>query len=81
MFSLQPPRHISTLHSADLPAASANVRFLGAMRTRRGPRGLGCFCRVGPGNFTPSPSQNHRTGLDTLASSGSCHRAKAAAFH
>ena len=23
----------------------------------------------------------HRTGLDTLASSGSCHRAKAAAFH
>jgi hypothetical protein len=29
--------------------------------------------RVGPGNFTP-----HRSGLDTLASSGSCHRTKAA---
>ena len=28
-----------------------------------------------------SPRASHRTGLDTLASSGSCHRAKAAAFH
>jgi 3-hydroxy-9,10-secoandrosta-1,3,5(10)-triene-9,17-dione monooxygenase len=27
------------------------------------------------------PRASHRTGLDTLASSGSCHRAKAAAFH
>src|ERR1700693_2524360 len=36
------------------------------------------LCRVGPGNFTPSPP--HRSGLDTLPSSGSCHRTKAAAF-
>ena len=28
-----------------------------------------------------SPRAAHRSGLDTLASSGSCHRAKAAAFH
>jgi len=28
-----------------------------------------------------SPRVPHRTGLDTLASSGSCHQAKAAAFH
>src|SRR5713226_1704295 len=28
-----------------------------------------------------SPSASHRSGLDTLASSGSCHRVKAAAFH
>src|SRR6266705_2876377 len=27
-----------------------------------------------------SPRASHRSGLDTLASSGSCHRAKAAAF-
>src|SRR5690349_12869647 len=32
--------------------------------------------RVGPGSFTPSRSQIR---LDTLASSGSCHRTKAAA--
>ena len=28
-----------------------------------------------------SPRASHRSGRDTLASSGSCHRAKAAAFH
>jgi hypothetical protein len=28
-----------------------------------------------------SPRAAHRSGLDTLASSGSCHRMKAAAFH
>src|SRR5260370_5297901 len=28
-----------------------------------------------------SPRASHRSGLDTLASSGSCHRTKAAAFH
>src|SRR5467141_1093806 len=28
-----------------------------------------------------SPRASHRSGLDTLASSGSCHRVKAAAFH
>jgi hypothetical protein len=28
-----------------------------------------------------SPRASHRTGLDILVSSGSCHRAKAAAFH
>ena len=28
-----------------------------------------------------SPRAAHRSGLETLASSGSCHRAKAAAFH
>ena len=33
-------------------------------------------CRVGPGI---SPRAAHRSGLDTLASSGSCHRTKAAA--
>ena len=27
MFSLQPPRHISTLHSSAVPTASSNVRF------------------------------------------------------
>src|ERR1700758_1776726 len=27
------------------------------------------------------PRASHRSGLDTLASSGSCHRVKAAAFH
>jgi hypothetical protein len=27
-----------------------------------------------------SPRASHRSGLDTLASSGSCHRMKAAAF-
>src|ERR1700720_4083114 len=32
--------------------------------------------RVGPGS---SPRAAHRSGLDTLASSGSCHRTKAAA--
>src|SRR5215831_2830259 len=31
-----------------------------------------------PGEFHPEPP--HRSGLDTLASSGSCHRTKAAAF-
>jgi hypothetical protein len=35
------------------------------------------FGRVGPGI---SPRASHRSGLDTLASSGSCHRTKAAAF-
>jgi hypothetical protein len=29
----------------------------------------------------PAARASHRTGLDTLASSGSCHRTKAAAFH
>jgi len=33
-------------------------------------------CRVGPGS---SPRAAHRSGRDTLASSGSCHRTKAAA--
>ena len=33
-------------------------------------------CRVDPGNFAQVP---HRSGRDTLASSGSCHRTKAAA--
>src|ERR1700737_4688986 len=39
--------------------------------------GNACFCRVGRGI---SPRASHRSGLDTLASSGSCHRTKAAAF-
>src|SRR5882762_11788306 len=34
--------------------------------------------RVGPGNFTPSPSQN--SGLEPLDSSGSCHPMRAAAL-
>src|SRR5882762_8767825 len=34
--------------------------------------------RVGPGNFTPSPSQN--SGLEPLDSSGSCHPIRAAAL-
>src|SRR5215467_8913805 len=38
----------------------------------------GSPCRVGPGNFTPSLSDSGREPLD---SSGSCHRAKVAAFH
>jgi hypothetical protein len=37
-----------------------------------------CARRVGPGNFTPSPSQN--SGLEPLDSSGSCHPLRAAAL-
>ena len=38
---------------------------------------IASFGRVGPGNFTRA---SHRSGLDTLASFGSCHRTKATAF-
>jgi hypothetical protein len=41
--------------------------------------GLGHFLPSRPGEFHPEPLTD--SGLDTLASSGSCHRAKAAAFH
>ena len=38
---------------------------------------VGRDCRVGSRNFA---RVSHRSGLDTLASSGSYHRTKAAAF-
>jgi len=38
-------------------------------------------CEVAESARGISPRASHRSGLDTLASSGSCHRAKAAAFH
>ena len=61
---------------------------LAALAGRR-VRSLGCSCRAGrsggmallpsrPGEFHPEPLTD--SGLDTLASSGSCHRTKAAAF-
>jgi hypothetical protein len=43
------------------------------------PKPFGAFLPSRPGEFHPEPLTD--SGLDTLASSGSCHRAKAAAFH
>src|SRR4029453_9458379 len=37
-------------------------------------------CRLLPSRPGEFPPASHRSGLDTLASSGSCHRTKAAAF-
>ena len=62
-----------------LPPTSSQRQL--PMRSRRAvaksPGSQGRDCRVGPGI---APRASHRSGLDTLASSGSCHRAKAAAF-
>jgi hypothetical protein len=35
MFGLQPPRHISTLHLADMPKLPAHLRFRGQSGVRR----------------------------------------------
>ena len=57
---------IEEILSAEMPIDQTAERLLQQNR------------RVDPGSCTPSP---HRSGRDTLASSGSCHHAKAAAFH
>jgi hypothetical protein len=44
MFSLQPPRHISTLPAAEVPEAASHFRFLG--RTQRIPTACPPWHRV-----------------------------------
>ena len=62
-----PPRHV--LGDASLADIDAELEKL-SMDSRR---------PSGPGDFHPESLTD--SGLDTLASSGSCHRLKAAAFH
>ena len=59
-----------------IAAASRNTRFQAA---RYGLPSRPGELPSGPGELHPEPLTD--SGLDTLASSGSCHRAKAAAFH
>src|SRR5271167_4736176 len=58
-------------------AARHGGRFLGSTRRRQARRSTAESAEWARGI---SPRAPHRSGLDTLASSGSCHRSKAAAF-
>jgi len=53
--------------------------MIGGTFDSRRSKQFGTFLPSRPGEFHPEPLTD--SGLDTLASSGSCHRAKAAAFH